>query len=67
MEQDMSPDEVQRAISAPGFDPYGPTRIYAIWHGQIVSIKSQRHVDRYACGADRLYSATQTSVPVRRA
>lgn len=54
-------------LTSPDFDPYGRTRLYAEWRGQIVMVKSMFHVELYADEATRWYAITRTGVPIRRA
>jgi prefoldin subunit 5 len=68
METNLTVDEVKEILTRPGYDAYGYLRIYAIWHDQIVSVKSMYDVERFTEDAVRFYSRTNNgTVPIRRA
>lgn len=68
METDLTVEQVKEILTTPGYDAYGYLRIYAIWHDQIVSVKSLYHVERYQDDAVRFYSKTNNgTVPISRA
>lgn len=67
METNVTVEEAREILTAPGYDAYGKTRIYAIWNNQIVSVKSTYYLDRYA-DAERIYVKTNNgTVPIGRA
>lgn len=67
-EQTITADEARTILNTPGYDAYGRLRIYAVWHNQIVSIKSNYYLDRYEADAIRIYTVGNNgTVPIHRA
>lgn len=68
METTITIAEAKEILETPGYDAYGKLRIYAVWSGQIVSIKSTYYLEKYGWTAERIYTLTNDgTVPVRRA
>lgn len=74
-EVDMTLDDTRAFLTSSAHDPYGSSRVYAVYSersryaGQIASVKSTHQLDALAAeGFTRLYMVTSDGrVPIRRA